>query len=50
MVEYARRPALKLSPGKETWAGRKQVSFSPRLRRLQAKAVRVIRRRELGES
>jgi hypothetical protein len=26
------------------------VSFSPRLRRLQAKAVRAIRRRELGES
>jgi nicotinate phosphoribosyltransferase len=124
MVEYAQRPALKLSPGKATWAGRKQVfrlpaaggrlkkdviglrddrlpgepllqkvmgrgkiaarlpslpeirqrflddfsrldekfktaavsgllfpvSFSPRLRRLQAKAARSVRRRELGES
>jgi nicotinate phosphoribosyltransferase len=124
MVEYAQRPVLKLSPGKETWASRKQVfrfstpagklkkdviglrddrlpgepllqsvmsrgkivlrmpslpeirkrfldefakleerykaiegrapffpvSFSPRLRRLQAKAVGTIRRRELGES
>jgi len=25
MVEYAQHPVLKLSPGKETWAGRKQV-------------------------
>jgi len=25
MVEYAQRPALKLSPGKATWAGKKQV-------------------------
>jgi nicotinate phosphoribosyltransferase len=124
MVEYGQRPALKLSPGKATWAGRKQVfrlrtpagklkkdviglrddrllgepllqnvmsggkmagkppslpeirrrflaefadldekfkavdgngthypvSFSPRLRRLQAKAVRDARRRELAES
>jgi nicotinate phosphoribosyltransferase len=124
MVEYAKRPALKLSPGKETWTGRKQVfrlltpagrlkkdviglrddrlpgepllqsamsrgkivlripslseirkrfldefarlderykaiegrppyfpvSFSPRLRRLQVRAVRGIARRELGES
>jgi nicotinate phosphoribosyltransferase len=124
MVEYAHRPALKLSPGKATWAGRKQVfrspadsgrlkkdviglrddrlpgepllqkvmgrgkiavrlpslpeikrkfledfsrldekfkttaaggpffpvSFSPRLRRLQAKVARSVRRRELGES
>jgi nicotinate phosphoribosyltransferase len=124
MVEYAQRPALKLSPGKATWAGRKQVfrfqtpagklkkdiiglrddrlpgepllqkvmsrgkiaarmpslpelrkrfldefaklderykaiegrgpffpvSFSPRLRRLQAKVARTVTRRELGES
>lgn len=124
MVEYAQRPVLKLSPGKTTWAGRKQVfrfptpagklkkdviglrddrlpgepllqkvmsrgkiasrmpslpeikkrfldefakleerykaiegrgpffpvSFSPRLRRLQAKAVRTVKRRELAES
>lgn len=124
MVEYAQRPVLKLSPGKATWAGRKQVfrfptsagrlkkdviglrddrlpgepllqkvmsrgkfvsrlpslpeirkrfldefakldekykaiegrgpffpvSFSPRLRRLQSKAVRAVTRRELGES
>jgi nicotinate phosphoribosyltransferase len=124
MVEYGQRPTLKLSPGKATWAGRKQVfrlrtpagkmkkdiialrddrlpgepllqkvmsrgkmagkppslpeirrrflaefadldekfkaidgngthypvSFSPRLRRLQAKAVRDARRRELAES
>ena len=124
MVEYAQRPALKLSPGKASWAGRKQVfrcqtpagklkkdviglrddrlpgepllqkvmsrgkltarmpslpevrkrfldefaklderykaiegrgpffsvSFSPRLRRLQSKAVRAVIRRELGES
>lgn len=123
MVEYAQRPVLKLSPGKATWVGRKQVfrfpssagklkkdviglrddrlpgepvlqkvmsrgkivcrmpslpeirkrfldefarldekykaveaggsffpvSFSPRLRRLQAKAVRAVTRRELGE-
>ena len=123
-LEYAQRPALKLSPGKATWAGRKQVfrfqtpagklkkdiiglrddrlpgepllqkvmsrgkiaarmpslpelrkrfldefaklderykaiegrgpffpvSFSPRLRRLQSKAVRAVIRRELGES
>jgi hypothetical protein len=26
------------------------VSFSPRLRRLQAKAIRAVKRRELGES
>lgn len=124
MVEYAQHPVLKLSPGKATWAGRKQVfrfqtpagrlkkdliglrddrlpgepllqkdmsrgkiaagmpslpevkkrfldefaklderykslegrgpffpvSFSPRLRRLQAKAARTVTRRELGES
>ncbi len=124
MVEYAQRPALKLSPGKATWAGKKQVfrsqtpagklkkdviglrddrlpgepllqkvmsrgtiaarmpslpevrrrfldefaklderykviegcgpffpvSFSPRLRRLQAKAALTVTRRELGES
>jgi nicotinate phosphoribosyltransferase len=25
MVEFGQRPALKLSPGKETWAGKKQV-------------------------
>jgi nicotinate phosphoribosyltransferase len=124
MVEYGQRPALKLSTGKATWAGRKQVFrslsptgklkkdviglrddrlpgepllqkvmsrgkilsrmpslpeirkkfldefaklgerykavegrrpffpviFSPRLRRLQAKASRTITRRELGES
>jgi nicotinate phosphoribosyltransferase len=124
MVEYGQRPALKLSPGKATWAGKKQVfrlssqagrlkkdviglrddrlpgepllqrcmsrgkisarlpslpeirkrfldefarlddkykvidgkgphfpvSFSPRLRRLQAKTVRSVARRELGES
>jgi nicotinate phosphoribosyltransferase len=124
MVEYGQRPVLKLSPGKATWAGRKQVfrslspagklkkdviglrddrlpgepllqkvmsrgkilsgmpslpeirkkfidefaklgernkaleghspffpvSFSPRLRRHQAKAARSVARRELGES